>query len=506
MKNPSKRQQVIADTWLNKTVNILIRAVAGSGKTSTIVWLTKLLSNKKYLILAFNTDIVEEVKPKVGSNTDVFTMHSFALKLLKYKYKSVLVKPKIHQQKIIKYVRNYCENIELPNAVMWSTIYYLIEMLDVMRIHLIDYKDISAIQKIANTKIYGDPPSIKDEILEEMWFHICKEYYKAIKYDSLWCDFTDMIYIPVYNSYEIKKIPYDYICIDEAQDLSSLQHEFFNLLIPAVEKWISVGDSSQSIYEFIGANSKSFELFLDKKNVIELPLDINYRSSSNIIEDANRTLDLMNAPLMVPFKTTKGSVTTTEDKAILLTLDPENTMVICRNSSPLFDVYFYLLDKGTNVTFRGKDIYTSLNKFLQPYKFLRPYQAYNKIDNDLHNMIIKSNKTEQESINLFMFKENVKIFALLYAKLGHKFGKVSDLLDYMYKLLNNKNGEGILLSTIHKSKGLEAENIVILNENLIPSKYATTPEELKQEENLRFVAKSRAMENTIYLNLELETE
>ena len=62
------------------------------------------------------------------------------------------------------------------------------------------------------------------------------------------------------------------------------------------------------------------------------------------------------------------------------------------------------------------------------------------------------------------------------------------------------------MCTIHKSKGLEHDTVYILNEFLIPSKYAMLEEQLIQENNLKYVARTRAKENLIFLNLKEEKE
>ena len=62
----------------------------------------------------------------------------------------------------------------------------------------------------------------------------------------------------------------------------------------------------------------------------------------------------------------------------------------------------------------------------------------------------------------------------------------------------------IKLCTIHKSKGLEHNTVYLLNENLIPSKFALTEEALVQEQNIRYVARTRSKENLYLLNLKEE--
>ena len=59
--------------------------------------------------------------------------------------------------------------------------------------------------------------------------------------------------------------------------------------------------------------------------------------------------------------------------------------------------------------------------------------------------------------------------------------------------------KGILLSTIHKAKGLENNRIFFLAPELIPSKFATQPWQVEQEMNLKYVAITRAKVELIYV-------
>lgn len=60
--------------------------------------------------------------------------------------------------------------------------------------------------------------------------------------------------------------------------------------------------------------------------------------------------------------------------------------------------------------------------------------------------------------------------------------------------------KGIILSTIHKAKGLENDRIFFLMPELIPSKFATMDWQFEQEENLRYVAITRARKELIYVH------
>ena len=60
--------------------------------------------------------------------------------------------------------------------------------------------------------------------------------------------------------------------------------------------------------------------------------------------------------------------------------------------------------------------------------------------------------------------------------------------------------KGILLSTIHKAKGLQNKRIFFLCPELIPSRYATMDWQFEQEMNLKYVAITRAQEELIYVS------
>ena len=74
------------------------------------------------------------------------------------------------------------------------------------------------------------------------------------------------------------------------------------------------------------------------------------------------------------------------------------------------------------------------------------------------------------------------------------------MLDSIDKLFNDKIEGAIKLATIHKSKGLEAQRVLILDRGLIPSRYATQDWQLEQENNLMYVAITRSMDYLGFIN------
>ena len=93
-----------------------------------------------------------------------------------------------------------------------------------------------------------------------------------------------MIWLPLMLNLPLDQ--YDYVCVDEAQDLSPTQ------LALAIKAWngtgtfIAVGDRHQSIYAFAGASSRSIDEIIEKINAVEMDLPICYRCPRLVVEEA----------------------------------------------------------------------------------------------------------------------------------------------------------------------------------------------------------------------------
>lgn len=489
MFQASTRQADIFSTWEDTDKNVLINAVAGSGKTTTLL---QILEKCKYktLFLAFNKSIQEEIQSKITERElkqgKAMTLHSLGLMAIKNKYKRV----KINNGKNFDLIKKLQDNEKpsfrkMPWADKLKLSYNLMDMNDISRLFLTD-----DIEEITNHLVSMDKPLSESTQIEYLWgkfLEIRDATYEAV---NLEVDFTDMIYLPVLKDLYIPIDP-TYLMIDECQDLNLSQHKLVKNLMDQgnVEKWIAVGDRNQAIYGFSGAYSSSFDLFVEYGNVVELPLDICYRSDSKIILEANKVYNVMQG-----FSKAPGVVEVIVDTTRI----QEKSMVICRNTKPLIGLYFDLLSQGKSAFIKGDDILSGMVRFLKPYK-------NHTIDSAKVEMMYKIEDLEVDTtdagkIKTYYFKEDLEKFKLLALHLATPYSTVDFLLNKIETLFTGKE-DSIMLCTIHKSKGLEADVVYILNENLIPSKFAKSPEQQKQEQNLRYVARTRAKKELYYLNI-----
>lgn len=494
---PSIKQQTVYDTWNNTDSNLLIQSVAGSGKTTTLIGILERCEYKT-LFLAFNKSIQEEIQSKIEENGYVhakaMTIHSLGLLSIRNHYGSgnVIINNNKSWQ-LMKDLERF--NKKLFGSLIWEErakiSMTIMEMNDLSRVFLTnDMKELFTFMKQMD-KFYFEHVN-----LEQLWneFVTLREQTYTGKIEI---DFNDMIYLVVKEKIMIAVQPY-YLMIDEIQDLSFAQHEFINLLVNQgdIQKWVKIGDRRQSIYGFSGAYGNSFDLIKEQPNVIELPLDVCYRCPQLIVDEANKIYNVMEG-----FKQESGIV----EDITNVSLIQDGSMVICRNSTPLIDLYFQLLSLDRKVFIKGDDILSSITKFLKPYSYKTVDETRRKIVLEMSRLEKIEKKNDDERFKLYRLKQNYSNFILLITHLLVADNKIEVLLQSLKQLFAEPEDESVItLCTIHKSKGLEADVVYILNEFLIPSKFAKSSMQLEQEMNLKYVARTRAKKELYYLIIKSE--
>ncbi len=274
---------------------LLIIAGAGAGKTKTLTTKIAFLIEEKevspYNILAitFTNKAAKEMKDRifmqignVAKKLQVSTFHSFGLKLLRENYN------------ILGYDKNF--------VIMDSD-----DSLTVVKKII---KDMGYDPKIYNPRaIRNKISSCKNEMMSPKDYErlavsdyekVVKEVYE--KYNTKLqrnnsVDFDDLLLLPIEL---FKKNPdilakyqdlYKYILIDEYQDTNEAQYILTKLLSEKNRLITCVGDDSQSIYSFRGANYKNILNFeKDYKDAKTILLEQNYRSTSTILDAANQVI------------------------------------------------------------------------------------------------------------------------------------------------------------------------------------------------------------------------
>ena len=267
--------------------------------------------------------------------------------------------------------------------------------------------------------------------------------------------------------------------------------EVFSLSVSKREMYVADRIlTHNSVYGFAGAHSRSFDIFKEKENVVEMPLSICYRCPTSVIKEANEVYNIMESSPSAEI----GIVDRGGWEDII-----EGDMVICRNVKPLIKLYFYLIGRGLKVMIRGKDLGVGLINLIKPFANQTTRSAQDQFASMLLNKYeelkdrdIDNPKSHPSYVNL---EEKIEVIS----EIGKKFYTINEMIIFLEKMFGDDNRDGVILSTIHKSKGLESDRVFFLDSNLIPSKFAVTEDQLIQESNLRYVAITRAKEELYYI-------
>jgi DNA helicase-2/ATP-dependent DNA helicase PcrA len=302
-------------------------------------------------------------------------------------------------------------------------------------------------------------------------------------------DFTDMVFLPIH--YKIDTFQYDIVFIDECQDLNACQRELMKKAMkPKVGRFVAVGDPAQAIYGFAGADASSFNKLKEIPNTITLPLSVCYRCGTDIIDLAKKIMPTIEASPTAK----KGMVDYSASYKNLQTGD----MVICRNTAPLVALCMKLLIANKKSFVMGTDISKNLINLVESCKRkseeFSVENVFARIYKEKEKMIVNISKKEKITI---AEAKDTQLIASLSDKIAtleilSKGCIMADELVDKLKSIFSDDTDGICLSSIHKSKGLEADRVYIIHSDLMPSKYAKQDWEKEQEKNLEYVAITRA--------------
>lgn len=497
----SQCQKTINHTWLNTTLNLAIEAGAGSGKTSTLLLLAKNTPVwKKSIFLCFNKSIQQELSTKLPSHIHSSTLHSLGMKhLIRYHKNSFKVVETKTFNIIIKSKSidlGGFNNKKKQNAYLFG----LCKLYELYRINIIQNIEEELEEIALQNDIFVTEREVRDlKVVVE----IMDKYNNNLNASSM-IDFTDMLYL-CKNIDENTFQKYDNVFIDECQDLSKLQKMLVDKIRKHNGRFVSVGDSNQSIYAFCGSNIRSFEAFKQEPNTIELPLNITYRCAKRIVEEANTIFDGM-----IPFESNPegqvvGKVIINEDGEKIGNrgdiMDAQvGDLVICRNNSPLVELFIEYLKRRKPAYIYGKDIGEELLRLMSLCEGVTKEEVYQSLDKQYLELLLE---LEEKHITLprshpkaVAFREKRDMIKVLVDYYGNIETAIKSLNTIFLNISTSK--DKITLMSIHKSKGLENEKVWFYKPELIPSKYAISDDMIRAEKCLYYVAVTRAKETLIY--------
>lgn len=466
---PTQEQVLAVQAGRDTDANLLISALAGAAKTSTLVMLAEALPDVKMLCLAFNKRIAVEMQERLPSNCTAQTLNSLGHRI----WSDVLGKRLIiESNKVGDLMKEVFADLdEEYRQEAWDAFPDLIKAVSFGK----------QCGYIPDGYGKGAKPLLGDDEFFDHYEERLRPWEQAIitevskrSLDAAWkgiLDYDDQILMPTLFPAPFPR--YQLVLVDEAQDLSALNHAMLKRLV--VKRLIAVGDPCQAIYGFRGAHEESMGLLRERFEMKDLSLTISFRCPIKVVEHAR-----FRAPQMqYPGWAKEGEVKSLQ----LWTVDdlPQDAAVICRNNAPLFALAINLLKQGRYAQLLGNDIGKGLLKIMN--KFGDRKLPREDVEKEITKWETEKSAKAKNPGPIRDRAECMRIFASQGKNLG-------DAIAYAEHIFNSVGP--IKLMTGHKSKGLEFEDVFILDKHLLG--------EEGQERNLRYVMITRAKNSLTYID------
>lgn len=476
--NPTPEQLNILDAVSTTRSHLLINALAGTGKTSTLKLVETAADSidlRPVLYLVFNKANAEkaEFKPKardddkarrmLGSTT-VRTLNSFGHRIW---MKTCASNVTLDSKKVQGLLSETIKELPKPYQKEASDVYWEVVQ-GVALAKAIGYvperyfpnaKRLASFDDLAS-RLDEDPSPVTRELIDSILVASIKQAYKGL------LDFNDQVYMPALFGGSYPRFPL--VMVDEYQDLNPCNHAMLDKLFPH-SRVVGVGDPWQSIYAFRGAQQGGMALSKTKNSMTELPLSVSFRCPRAIVEAAH---------WRVPhFKWIKdgGHVERLDE---LLSADiPNEAVFICRNNAPLYRLGFRLLSSGRSISISGSDIGPKLIGTMRKLgpESLNRNQTRDVIGEWLAQRQSKQSKTAADMAECMM----------IFAEHGATLGQAISYAEHLFQQRGS-----IRMMTGHKSKGLEFDQVYWLDPWLCGDE--------EQDLNLRYVIGTRSA-NRLYL-------
>lgn len=506
--NYSDEQNAIFNFVKNGKGNIMVKAGAGCGKTFTATNATRFMidmiedTKQSVIAVSFNKSIAKELGRKyeeMGLDADSSTVHSTG----NTNYRRFNPKMKVRLGKIKDIVFDIIDDDHDLKYARWP----MIKLINFARDYGFGIKGCPAIDDVSaweNIIAHQDVSFSADVDISEVIdaaIRVLKASNKMV--DVI--DFGDMVYLPILLDIPFKQ--YDWVIVDEAQDTNVVRKLIIQKLLKKGGRTMIIGDPRQAIYGFAGAENDSMDKLSDLFNCTQFPLMTCYRCGSEIVKLANQWESTLvahpdNGTGEVKYMTYDQF----SDDTASLNLD-HNSGIICRNNAPLASIAFELIRNGIGCVIRGKDIGQSMMTLANKWKNTDMATYALKLAKFFDKEMEKASRSKKA-----MLEDRYQTMLVIMNRCEeHGDGTrrcLNKTIEDMFKIgprYKNFDEDSVedgvvILSSIHKAKGLEFETCYIVGmSQLQPSPYAKQDWMIEQEANLAYVGTTRAINTLVHI-------
>ena len=479
----SPQQQAIFEWFKQGKGNLIVRARAGTGKSTTILQGIEHAPENKILLAAFNKRIAEELKTKLTNpNAEAKTLHALGFSFIMRNWSGVKVDS--NKERVNAHAMSAC-GADTPDPIL------------------------ALVARLATLAKETNPFAQKGEELLDLQaeFDLCPEIGEhGQQYDDLFIcnnaikvmglakhrdgmiDFADMLYVPLVNGFI--QPWFNLVCIDEAQDMNLTQLMLAQRCCKKGGRIVVVGDDRQAIYGFRGADSGSLDRLKTELKASELGLTTTYRCPKLVVAEAQKLVPDFNAAPEAP----EGEIQQMDMKDVVDKVQVGD-FIISRINAPLAGLCLRILRKGIRAKVEGKDIgrgLVSLVRKLGKSKSMTQFmERLTKWEDQTcakwaaANKEAKVDEAHDKADTLRELSDGLTSLRELETRIDSLFAD------------NVMDSPQVVLSTVHKIKGSEADRVFVLKDTLYCFKGAAA---MQEEKNIHYVAITRAKKILVLVN------
>ncbi len=455
----SKYQSNIFKEIENGSGHLLVSAVPGSGKTTTIIEaLYHCPPECRTISLAFNKSIQIELENRVPELVETKTLHGLGFSILRQslgklnvdndKTYHAIVGLHGEDEKTADLRENLRKCVSLCKGYLAETNN---EIEDVIDCHGIETGiDSERVKFITDTQTILQLATTQNRMI----------------------DFDDMLFLP--HRLNLSAPTYDRIFVDETQDLNKAQVELLMKMVDSESRMTFVGDRYQAIYGFRGAMSDAIDKIIERTNAKTMPLSVSYRCARRIVELAKEVQPDIQAAPNAP----DGIVENVSKEKLILDAAPGD-FIVSRTNAPLIPLCLQFIKEGRKANIQGRDLGKSLSYMIKKSGADNVASFLSWLENWKGQEVERlSSKNKDYTYVLDRYE-----CMLAFSEGTFSLGEIKANIE---KMFDDTDGKGkILLSTCHRIKGKEADKVWLLRPTFKPQRN-------QEESNIYYVGITRA--------------
>lgn len=499
---PSAEQQAFYDWVDHGTGSAVLEAVAGAGKTTTLVNGVSRMEGNVF-IGAYNKKMGDELSSKTSHlpKCRAGTFHSAGFGALRYWLKGKNIRATIDDKKVRKIVERIVH--ETPYEEFVPAVSKLVSLAKQMGfgvrgildrpqysdwLHLVSHFDI-----LESAPEWATPPQVIDIAIKAIIRN--NEVVDII-------DFDDMVYLPLLLN--LRFFRNDWVLIDEAQDTNPTRREMARRMLAPNGRLVAVGDPHQAIFGFTGADSDSLDLIRRQFDATTMSLSVTFRCPKAVVREAQKFVNHIRSHPNSPEGELLG-MTGVE----MLKFIRAGDAILARNNKPLVEMCLRLIRMGVPAKIEGRDIGQSLVSLVTRTKARGIKNLKTKMLEWREKEVAKA-RGERDEAKEERILDQYETIEVLMARADDNrietLGGLVEMIRSMFDDVGDSNKNIVVLSSVHRSKGLEWDRVFILNrETTMPSPRCVQDWQLAQENNLIYVALTRAKETLVDVTIPKES-